>query len=297
MNKLNLYKTHLKDRDLVEIEGKESLDFLQNLITNDTNLINENKAIYSALLTPQGKYLFDFILFLKAKNNDKILIDCEKARSDELIKTFNVYKLRKKVTISKLKNIKFYSIFGSISEQLLSRIGLKNLEGYSITSEENVAFFDPRNKNLGIRIITFNSDQPRYLKNIPSTSNEEWDLNRIALCIPDGSKDMEINKSFLIENNFENLNGIDFDKGCYLGQENTARQKYRANLKKRLYKVKIYGPPIPNGTDIANENKIVGIMRSSNLHFGLATLKIDAANQAKKNDKKLKAANSYIKII
>ena len=181
MNKLNLYKTHLKDRDLVEIEGKESLDFLQNLITNDTNLINENKAIYSALLTPQGKYLFDFILFLKAKNNDKILIDCEKARSDELIKTFNLYKLRKKVTISKLKNIKFYSIFGSISEQLLSRIGLKNLEGYSITSEENVAFFDPRNKNLGIRIITFNSDQPRYLKNIPSTSNEEWDLNRIAL--------------------------------------------------------------------------------------------------------------------
>ena len=77
MNKLNLYKTHLKDRDLVEIEGKESLDFLQNLITNDTNLINENKAIYSALLTPQGKYLFDFILFLKTKYNDKILIDCE----------------------------------------------------------------------------------------------------------------------------------------------------------------------------------------------------------------------------
>ena len=296
MQNHKLYKTFLKERDIIQITGEEKFEFLQGLITNNIYTLSEKRVIYAALLTPQGKYLFDFILFLKGNNKEKIFFDCEKKRSAELINLLNMYKLRKKISISRVNRAKVYVVFGKLTPSFLSSIKLKNSTGFAKFNENQVAFLDPRNKNLGIRIILFSKNLTSNILDIPSVYNEEWNFHRLSLGIPDGSNDMDINKSFLIENNIEYINGIDFNKGCYLGQENTARQKYRGKLKKRLMKVKIHGNAVPKGTSITNKNKIVGLMHSSSKDIGLATIKIKEAKNAILQKHRFSAADSYLEV-
>jgi folate-binding protein YgfZ len=168
--------------------------------------------------------------------------------------------------------------------------------GFSRSSKGIIILKDPRNRNLGIRIISFSNKLFKTIDSIPLVTYKKWNFHRITLGIPDGSKDMKINKSFLIENNFENFNGVDFDKGCYLGQENTARLKYKGTLKKRLMKVKIHGDPVANGTSILSNGKIVGLMHSSCSNVGLATIKIEIAKTTNQKNR-LIAANSFLEIV
>ena len=296
MQKNNLYKSLLEEREIIQIEGEEKLDFLQNLITNNIFILSEKRAIYSALLSPQGKYLFDFILFLHGGKKQKIFLDCEKKRSSELITLLNMYNLRKNISISKVIKAKVYVIFGDFNNSFLSKIELKNSVGFSRSTKKEVMLIDPRNKILGIRVIHFTGNLSNQIESINTVDFEKWNYLRINLGVPEGSIDMEVNKSFLMENNFEFINAIDFSKGCYLGQENTARQKYRATLKKRLMKVKIFGDAIPNGSKIFYNGKIVGLMRSSSKNIGLATIKIDEAKNAALKKTKLSTAESYIEI-
>ena len=296
MDNNKLCKAFLKERDIIQIEGEEKFEFLQGLITNNIYTLSEKRVIYSALLTPQGKYLFDFVLFLKGNNKEKIFLDCERKRSAELINLLNMYKLRKEISISRVNGTKVYVVFGKLTPFFLSSIKLKNSTGFAKFNDNYVVFLDPRNKNLGIRIVLFSKSLTSNILDIPSVNFEEWNFHRLSLGIPDGSNDMDVNKSFLIENNIEYINGIDFDKGCYLGQENTARQKYRGTLKKRLMKVKIYGNTVPNGTSITNKNKIVGLMHSSSKDIGLATIKIEEAKNAILQKHRFSAAESYLEV-
>ena len=125
MDNHKLYKAFLRERDIIQIEGEEKFEFLQGLITNNIYALSEKRVIYSALLTPQGKYLFDFILFLKGNNKEKIFFDCERKRSAELINLLNMYKLRKEISITRVNRTKVYVVFGKLTPSFLSNIKLK----------------------------------------------------------------------------------------------------------------------------------------------------------------------------
>ncbi len=245
--------TTLKERGLIKISGIKSKDFLQALITNDINLLNSKDCIYACLLSPQGKFLFDF--FITQDNENNLLLECEgKERSLNLAKTLNMYKLHLDIDISVNENTKIYSIFG------LDKYGYK----------------DPRHKDMGYRSFI----KPR---NIDEKSFDEWDKHRISLTIPDGSRDLIVNKSTMDEGNMNRLNAVSYDKGCYIGQEITARMHYRGLGKKHLHtihKSNLNIDEFPEKSEpIYNKKTIIGEMRSSNGDIGIALIKDEWATK------------------
>lgn len=292
----NLKKVKLKDRTVIELNGEGNKEFLQSLVTNNIDLISDSKSIYAALLSPQGKYLFDFIIF---ENLDtKIInIDCEKKRYLELIEKLNLYKLRSKINININNDIIVYGIYGTDSSKIILDLNMNNEEGYTKINKNNIYIVDPRNKKLGLRVYESNNSISNKFSNILNGNNSEWEYNRIKLKIPKPEIDLEIEKSFIIENNFEEINCIDFNKGCYIGQENTARQKYRGTAKRKLVLIKIKGEKINNGTKIYYNKKIIGTMRSSCKNLGLANIRTDIYNECKNNSLKIKHLNSEIEFL
>ena len=241
------FYTTLKERGLIKISGIKSKEFLQGLITNDINFLDNKDCIYACLLSPQGKFMFDF--FITQDNEKNLLLDCEgKERSLNLAKTLNMYKLRIDIDISVNENTEIYSIFGS------DRFGYK----------------DPRHKDMGYRSFT----KPQ---NLDEKSFDEWDKHRISLTIPDGSRDLIVNKSTMDEGNIDNINAVSYDKGCYIGQEITARMHYRGLGKKHLYTIQTSNLNIDKFPErlepIYNEQTTIGEMRSSCGYIGIALLK------------------------
>ena len=292
----NLKKLKLKDRAVIELNGQDNKEFLQSLVTNNVDLVSDNKSIYAALLSPQGKYLFDFIIFQNYITK-KLSIDCEKKRYPELIQKLNLYKLRNKIDININNDITIYGIYGSDISKIILNLKMNNQEGSTKSIKNNIYIVDPRNKNLGIRIYIIKNNSSKEFDTIPNGSSSELEYNRIKLKIPKPEIDLEIEKSFIIENNFEEMNCIDFNKGCYIGQENTARQKYRSTAKRKLALVKINGEKINNGTKIYHNGKIIGTMRSSCKNIGLASIRTDIYNEYKKNKFKIKHLDSEIKFL
>ncbi len=290
---IKLFKTFLVDRATLLLQGEDVNDFLQNIISNNIDLVTKDQSIYSTLLNPQGKFMFDFILF-KKNNLNEIYLDCDKNRAEQLIKTLNLYKLRKNVQISILNKIKTICVYGE-DKNIFKILKLNSKEGSSKIINTSVKIVDPRNKNLGIRIYKFNEKNSINLSKIKSEPISKYDELRINLVIPDSSKDLEIGKSFLLENNFDELKAIDFKKGCYIGQENTARQKYRGTHKKILAKVKIYGKNLKNGTKIIYKDRHIGNIRSSTNKTGLVTIRTEVYQEFIKNNSKISVLNSYIK--
>lgn len=238
------YCVKLPDRGLIHLEGADRHDFLQGLITNDIRKLEPGKALYACLLTPQGKYLHDFFIH---EGDGFTLIDCEGgARAQDLFKRLTMYRLRSDVQLSLEEKHDVYAMFGT---------------------KTGVA--DPRHPDMGYR--TF--EKP----DIAEQQFEVWDKRRIELTIPDGSRDMEIERSTLLECNLDKVNAIDWDKGCYMGQELTARMHYRGLAKKHLFTVH-GGEPLPApGTELENG----GAMRSSSGSIGLALLKDEEADKLK----------------
>ena len=237
--------TTLKGRGLIKISGIERNSFLQGLITNDINLLDTQDCIYACLLTPQGKFLFDFFI---SQQNETLILDCEGGkRALELAKILNMYKLRAQADIDIEENIDIYAIIGAA-------------EGHK----------DPRHEAMGSRSF----EKPNDIDEKPF---EDWDYHRISLTIPDGSRDLIPNKSTMDEAHIDKLNGISYEKGCYVGQELTARMHYRGLGKKHLYTItgqdlnlEILPPP---ETAIEIEDKVIGEMRSSCHDTGIALLK------------------------
>lgn len=266
----------LDSRAVLRAAGPDVRPFLQGLISNDVEKVTASHSIWSAFLTPQGKFLHEFFISLDPGEPDALLIDCEAARRDDLRRRLSLYKLRSKVTIADASDN--YSVAALFGDDTVTALKVSTAPGATASFADGIAFVDPRLAELGARAILPQHNAEAALRNAgfaPATL-ADYDRLRIALGVPDGSRDLEIERSPLLENGFDELHGVDWDKGCFMGQELTARTKYRALIKKRLMPVEIDGPaPAPN-TPLTRDGKDVGTMRSSAANVGLALLRLDA---------------------
>ena len=245
----------LKDRSIIYITGEDSKNFLQNLISNDINKVTDNSSCFASLLTPQGKFLFEFII---VKHKSGFFIDCEKTQSDEIFKQLNLYKIRSKVEILNLSNEFVVASFGY--EKYLSIEGSKDILGFTFKYREDPIILDPRNKNLGARLIINLEKLYLSLKKLDLKDDkiENYYIKSHKLGIVPKNLNRLQNKLFGIECNFEELNGIDFKKGCYVGQENTARIKLKNKLSKRLLPIKLVDGKISENEKIYNNEVEIG---------------------------------------
>ena len=253
MNINNVYI--LEDRGILFIQGTDTKEFLQNLITNDINKVDEANSCFASLLTPQGKYLFDFLVVEHKKG---YFIDCEKKQIEELFKQLNIYKFRSDIEILNLSNEFVVAAFSY--EKFMLFDGAKDLPGNTFKYREDPVFLDPRHKKLGGRLIINLEKLHLSLKkmDLDSTDPEEYYKLSYELGIPQKNTEKLRNKLFGIECNFEELNGIDFKKGCYIGQENTSRIKLRNKLSKRLLPIQLIEGKLIEGSPIKNNDNEIG---------------------------------------
>ena len=241
----------LEDRALLYINGQDAKDFLQNLISNDINKVTDNSSCFASLLTPQGKFLYEFII---AKHKQGYFIDCEKSQAESLFQQLNNYKIRSKVEILNLSNEFVVASFSH--EKFLSIEGSQDILGFTLKYREDPIILDPRNKNLGARLII--NLEKLYLSLKKLDLKDSKIENYYKLChqvgiVPKNLNQLQ-NKLFGLECNYEELNGIDFKKGCYIGQENTARIKLRDKLLKRLMPISLVNGKIKEN-DLIYEDK------------------------------------------
>jgi len=288
MNKKKVYI--LEDRGILFVQGKDAKEFLQNIITNDINKVNETNSCFASLLTPQGKYLFDFLI-IKHKNG--YFIDCEKLQIENLYNQLDTYKLRSKVEILNLSNE--FVVAALSNEKFLEFEGSKNISGHTIKYREDPIFLDPRKKELGARIIINLEKLYLSLKKLDlSASNiDEYYKFSHEIGIAQKNMDQLKNKIFGIECNFEELNGIDFKKGCYVGQENTARIKLKNKLSKRLLPIQLIKGELKDEIIQYNNNEVGKVLIKNNFPFAL--IKFSNENFEIKNE--FKCGNAIIKII
>ena len=290
MNKDKVYI--LEDRGILYINGSDAKDFLQNIITNDINKVNETNSCFASLLTPQGKFLFAFII---TKHKSGYFLDCENSQADSLLKQLNIYKLRSKVEIMNLSNEFVIAILER--EKFLNLEGAKDILGNTIKYREDSILLDPRNKNLGARLIINLEKLYLSLKKLElkdSPADEYYELSH-NLGIPQKDMNDLQNKLFGIECNFEELNGIDFKKGCYVGQENTARIKLKNKLSKRLLPIDLIEGELNKDDVIYNKNYEIGkVLLHNKYPFALIKYLDDNFNQ--KNELQTKNAKFKIRI-
>ena len=283
----------LEDRGFIQVKGVEAKDFLQNIVTNDLEKVTDSSTIFSSILTPQGKYLFEFFI-LKLK--DSYLLECEKESTEEIIKILNYYKLRSKVDFINLN--KEYSA-SVISIEKFKEIDSSNSsKGKTINYEDGLIYIDPRNDKLGAKIISkIGTVQIKIKKlNLNFADKNKYYKNCFELGIPQINLKNLKDKIFGIENNLDELNGIDFKKGCYVGQENTSRIKLRNKLRRRILPIqKIAGEISENDIIKYKDLEIGKIMISKPYSFGL--IKIVDPDIKEFNNIDLICGNSKIKII
>lgn len=232
----------LDKRSVIAISGPDRKFFLQGLITNDINKINKDQAVYSLMLNPQGRFLYDFFIF---EDNEYLLLDCSKDRQDEIINKLLFYKLRAKVRIEKKEDL---LVFSSILNQSI------DTPFYLISS-------DPRSSKMGFRILKKKELVQDSIEKI--IEKNFYDYNRISLKIPDDS-DLFYDKSLPVEYGFDNFNAIDYQKGCYIGQEVTARTHYKGMIRKKIFLVEAkICQQLEKGTEINDGNKNIGVILSS----------------------------------
>ncbi len=282
----------LQDRGLLKISGDDTLDFLQGLVTNDVNKLDSEFALYAAILSPQGKYLYDFFLVLL---DGDIVIDCEADRVDDLKRKLTIYKLRSKVQFTDINDD--FIVLAFIGNNVAKPLKLNNHEGFAKPFLGGVAFMDPRITRIGGRAIIPRENAKNSLieAGFPEGKADEYDELRIKLGLPDGSRDMVVDKAILLENGFQELNGIDWEKGCYMGQELTARTHYRGLIKKRLMPVQIKGPLPEPGTSIMFGDKNVGEMRSGNKKWGLALIRLDCYKEISESGDSLSSESTVLR--
>ena len=280
----------LKDRAILYVNGQDARDFLQNLISNDINKVTNNSSCFASLLTPQGKFLYEFIV---VKHKSGFFIDCEKSQSEEILKQLNLYKIRSKVEILNLSNEFVVASFSY--EKYLSIDDSKDILGFTMRYREDPIVLDPRNKNLGARLIINLEKLYLSLKKLELKDDkiEDYYNQSHKLGIVPKNLNKLKNKLFGIECNFEELNGIDFKKGCYVGQENTARIKLKNKLSKRLLPVEIIdGKLDEDETVYCNQIEIGKILINEEYPFAL----IKFSNENFNKDLTLKSKNASFKI-
>ena len=282
----------LEDRGLILIKGEDAKNFLQNIITNDIEKVNLSNSIFSALFTPQGKYLFEFFL-IQSKNG--YLLDCDNKFTNEIINYLLKYKLRSKIELSDVS--KDYVIGLINSEKFLDIQKNENKTGDTIEFRGSPLFLDPRNKNLGARILSSLEKLHLTIKklDLKIVKPDAYFAKAHSLGIPiKGIKNLK-NQLFGLEANFEELNAIDFKKGCYIGQENTARMKLKEKLRRRLLPISST-EKLNLGEEIFyNKIKIGKILIEQPYPFGL--IKVIDPNIEDFENKELLANNKKCRIL
>jgi hypothetical protein len=263
----------LEDRAVLAIAGPDRASFLQGLISNDATRVSNERAIYAAFLTAQGKYLHDFML---VERDEAFWLDGEAARLVDLKRRLSMYRLRAKVTLEERPDLAVAAILDG------SALGLSTEPGAARVLDDGIGFTDPRLTALGARAILPRNDIRSVLSATGLSEGDfaEYDRRRLALGIADGSRDLVLDKTILLEAGFDELNGVDWNKGCYIGQELTARTKYRGLIKKRLFPVRIDGPAPEPGTLVMQDGHEAGEMRSSRDGAGLALLRLEDVAKA-----------------
>jgi len=282
MSKISV--TELPDRAVLAATGPEAADFLQGLLSNDIRAAAD-APVYAALLTPQGKFLHDMLV---VPSGDGFLLDCAAARKDDLMKRLRMYRLRAKVELSdRSAELAVLALFTPGAEPAAAP-GATPVIASAAGDAEIALHADPRLPALGWRAIVPRDRLDAF--GPVAASPADYDRHRLALGIPEGAPDIEEGKGLLLESNFEELHGVDFAKGCYVGQELTARTKHRALVKKRLWLVR--GPDRglpPPGTQILLDGQDAGRMGSSRDGVGLALLRLDKLRASVSGDRPLTA--------
>ena len=282
----------LEDRGLILITGEDVKNFLQNIITNDIEKVSLSASIFSALFTPQGKYLFEFFL-IQSKNG--YLLDCDNKFTNEIINYLLKYKLRSKIEISDIS--KDYVIGLINSEKFLDIQKNENKTGDTIEFRGSPLFLDPRNNNLGARIVSSLEKLHLTIKklNLKIIKPDAYFAKAHSLGIPIKGIENLKDQLFGLEANFEELNAIDFKKGCYIGQENTARMKLKEKLRRRLLPISST-EKLNLGEEIFyNKTKIGKILIEQPYPFGL--LKVIDPNVEEFENKELLANNKKCRIL
>jgi folate-binding protein YgfZ len=259
-------------RSVIAIGGDDRAEFLQGLISNDTKRIGAAQAIFAALLSPQGKFAYDLLL---VEEGARYLVDTESARRAELLKRLKMFKLRSQVTLDDLdSDLVVINLFGG---DTLARLGLAANAGTAKALGGGVVFTDPRLPDLGAHAFLPRTTYATTLSELGFTEAAQGSFkdHRYALGVPEGSNDLLPDKAIPLECGFDELNGVDWQKGCYMGQELTARTKYRGLVRKRLLPIRFEGNPLPVGTDLTLDGKEVGDIRAVDGHHGLALLRLE----------------------
>jgi len=279
--------TILETRGVLSLTGDDRAKFLQGLITNDVGKVAADRAIHAALLTPQGKFQFDLFV---VSHGDGWLIDSEAARLRDLLARLTKFKLRAKITLAVAEGWSVAAAWdasGDARGSTLEAFGLPHKAGAARAlggPDEGVAYVDPRLPAGGVRLILPADHAGAMLeaRGARLVDPTEHDRRRLGLGLPDGARDMIVEKTTALEGGLEDLDGVDFSKGCYMGQELTARTKYRGLLKRRLMPVSVSGPvPEPGTPLLTTDGKDGGEMRSGmaldgETGLGLAIVRLEA---------------------
>ncbi len=268
-----LKAVHLKQRSFIELAGEDRRAFLQGLVSADVMRLTPSQALFGAMLTAQGKFMFDFFLI---EQGDVFLLEVEAERAEAMLKRLSMYKLRSKVSLRLAPEWTALAAFG---DGVLKALGLGGqTAGEAVSFANGVAYADPRLLEAGARLALPADVGLAALEAVGFSPApfEAWDRHRLALALPDGAGDLTPEKDLLLEAGYDELGGVDWKKGCYLGQELTARTKYRGLIKKRLLPVRYEGEAPPPGSPIMQGEMEAGEMRSGMNGLGVAKIRLEA---------------------
>jgi len=271
----------LPSRGILAIDGPDRATFLQGLVSNDVTQAGPSRAIYSAFLTAQGKYLHDFFI---AETGERLLLDCEAERLPDLQRRLKMYKLRSKIALEDVSAQ--FSVTALFGPGALEALGLPAEPGaaapFGASLGGGIVFVDPRLERLGARAILPRGTEAEVLEPAGFAPAEAAAYERLRLeaGVPDGSRDMVVEKAILLENNLDELHAISWQKGCYMGQELTARTRYRGLVRKRLFPVIVEGALPEPGTPVMLNGKEAGEMRSGSGDRALALLRLEEVARA-----------------
>lgn len=283
----------LQDRSLLSISGNDARKFLQGIISNDIEKVSPECTIYALLLTPQGKFLFDFFI---SDMDGAIIIDCASNSKDALVKRLMMYKLRSDVKIEDISNK--YEVVALLGDNVFAQDKLADKSpGRTIKFCKGIAYIDPRDVRMYGRSVIEreNNYQSFEAKDFELGNIEEYEKLRIELTIPAAEKELISGESFPLQNRLDEINAIDFEKGCYVGQEVTTRSKHRGNIRRTLYTVEfIEGGAASPGIEIITEDgKKAGTVLSVMNHLALAQLEKDMVEQ----HKSFNASDAVLKVV
>ena len=258
---------------IIKVSGKNIDNFFQNIITNDINNLNKNNPLYTAMLSPQGKYLHDFIML---QDNEFYLLEINKNSIELLIKEIKKYDMRNDISVEVKNNINTKVII----KENFNKNFLNKPENNKVYRDKNfICLIDPRSKDFLYRFWI--NGELNDQKEFNFSDEDKIEKKRIFLKIPNSEKDLIYNKSFILNYNFENINSLSFNKGCYIGQENTARQKFRGTQKYSLQRIKIIDGVVPKlNEDIFYNNLKIGTMKSSYAEFCLCLIRNDTIKKS-----------------